>query len=239
LKQYLFRFQAATPVVNKFKLGMKLEANDPRNLTSTCIATVVGILGPRLRLRLDGSDNKNDFWRLVDSNDLHPIGQCEKKGGLLQPPLGRYSLGTFIGNCVSRFSKCLIWKNYENILVHFDWELLLIVIINKSSPCQFYKHCVFKLPSYFPVQYSGTSLSGHLGQEDKATNVQSQISLFCSFWPSCNQDTSQLRTGDVSSKAVYACHREVPLYITNYLAFIINLRLMIWFMPVLWKNSSS
>lgn len=67
---------------------MKLEALDPRNVTSTCIATVVGVLGPRLRLRLDGSDNKNDFWRLVDSNEIHPIGHCEKSGGMLQPPLG-------------------------------------------------------------------------------------------------------------------------------------------------------
>ncbi|KAJ9585032.1 hypothetical protein L9F63_020623, partial [Diploptera punctata] len=77
-----------TPPTNEFKIGMKLEALDPRNLTSTCIASVVGILGPRLRLRLDGSDNKNDFWRLVDSNEIHPIGHCEKHGGMLQPPLG-------------------------------------------------------------------------------------------------------------------------------------------------------
>ncbi|XP_013401178.1 polycomb protein Scm isoform X2 [Lingula anatina] len=80
--------QSPIPPKNEFKLNMKLEANDPRNLTSTCIATVVGIQGPRLRLRLDGSDNKNDFWRLVDSSDLHPVGFCEKNGGLLQPPLG-------------------------------------------------------------------------------------------------------------------------------------------------------
>ncbi|XP_074646851.1 polycomb protein SCMH1-like isoform X2 [Tubulanus polymorphus] len=80
--------QWSEPPANKFKVGMKLEAQDPRNLTSTCIATVVGIQGPRLRLRLDGSDNKNDFWRLVDSSDLHPVGYCEKNGGLLQPPLG-------------------------------------------------------------------------------------------------------------------------------------------------------
>lgn len=80
--------QAANAPHNDFKNGMKLEALDPRNLTSTCIATVVGILGPRLRLRLDGSDNKNDFWRLVDANDIHPIGYCEKSGGMLQPPLG-------------------------------------------------------------------------------------------------------------------------------------------------------
>ena len=77
------------PPPNEFKLNMKVEAQDPRNLTSTCIATVVGTQGPRLRLRLDGSDDKNDFWRMVDSNDLHPIGHCEKNGGLLQPPLGQ------------------------------------------------------------------------------------------------------------------------------------------------------
>ncbi len=82
-------FKASTPPVNEFKPGMKLEACDPRNLTSVCIATVIGMQGPRLRLRLDGSDDKNDFWRLVDSGDLHPIGHCERNGGLLQPPLGR------------------------------------------------------------------------------------------------------------------------------------------------------
>ncbi|XP_014476649.1 PREDICTED: polycomb protein Scm isoform X2 [Dinoponera quadriceps] len=80
--------QHEVPPTNEFKINMKLEALDPRNVTSTCIATVVGVLGPRLRLRLDGSDNKNDFWRLVDSNEIHPIGHCEKSGGMLQPPLG-------------------------------------------------------------------------------------------------------------------------------------------------------
>ncbi|KAI1894896.1 hypothetical protein AGOR_G00120480 [Albula goreensis] len=80
--------QSATPPVNEFKAGMKLEAQDPRNTTSTCIATVVGLTGSRLRLRLDGSDNKNDFWRLVDSSEIQPIGNCEKNGGMLQPPLG-------------------------------------------------------------------------------------------------------------------------------------------------------
>lgn len=67
---------------------MKLEALDPRNVTSTCIGTVVGVLGSRLKLRLDGSDNTNDFWRLVDSNEIHPYGQCQKNGEMLQPPLG-------------------------------------------------------------------------------------------------------------------------------------------------------
>ncbi|XP_049727896.1 sex comb on midleg-like protein 2 isoform X3 [Elephas maximus indicus] len=80
--------QSKIPPTNDFKVGMKLEARDPRNITSVCIATVVGITGARLRLRLDGSDNRNDFWRLVDSPDIQPVGTCEKEGDLLQPPLG-------------------------------------------------------------------------------------------------------------------------------------------------------
>ncbi|XP_010624244.1 polycomb protein SCMH1 isoform X6 [Fukomys damarensis] len=80
--------QSYTPPTNEFKISMKLEAQDPRNTTSTCIATVVGLTGARLRLRLDGSDNKNDFWRLVDSAEIQPVGNCEKHGGMLQPPLG-------------------------------------------------------------------------------------------------------------------------------------------------------
>ncbi|XP_045146696.1 sex comb on midleg-like protein 2 [Echinops telfairi] len=80
--------QSTTAPDNDFKVGMKLEARDPRNTTSVCIATVVGITGARLRLRLDGSDNRNDFWRLVDSPDIQPVGTCEKDGDLLQPPLG-------------------------------------------------------------------------------------------------------------------------------------------------------
>lgn len=80
--------QGKEPPQNDFKIGMKLEALDPRNVTSTCIATVVGVLGSRLRLRLDGSDNKNDFWRLVDSTEIATVGTCERTGEMLQPPLG-------------------------------------------------------------------------------------------------------------------------------------------------------
>lgn len=87
---FLTFYQSGSPPSNDYKIGMKLEAQDPRNTTSTCIASVVGLTGARLRLRLDGSDNKNDFWRLVDSSEIQPIGTCEKSGGMLQPPLGMY-----------------------------------------------------------------------------------------------------------------------------------------------------
>ncbi|KAL2087765.1 hypothetical protein ACEWY4_016593 [Coilia grayii] len=80
--------QSRVPPSNDFKIGMKVEARDPRNSTSVCIATVMGLMGTRLRLRLDGSDNTNDFWRLVDSSEIQPVGTCERSGDMLQPPLG-------------------------------------------------------------------------------------------------------------------------------------------------------
>uniref|UniRef100_A0A3B4GP99 Scm polycomb group protein homolog 1 n=1 Tax=Pundamilia nyererei TaxID=303518 RepID=A0A3B4GP99_9CICH len=83
--------QSRVPPTNDFKAGMKLEARDPRNSNSVCIATVMGMMGTRLRLRLDGSDNTNDFWRLVDSLDIQPIGTCERNGDMLQPPLGGFN----------------------------------------------------------------------------------------------------------------------------------------------------
>lgn len=110
------------PPVNEFKLHQKIEAVDPRNLTSICVATVVGMIGPRIRLRLDGSDNTNDFWRLVDSSDLHPVGYCEKTGKLLQPPLGMCHMYT----CTIHI-KVLILQNLQGlILIEFVYVYVCI-----------------------------------------------------------------------------------------------------------------
>lgn len=79
--------QSLEPPDNEFVIGAKLEAQDPRSQMA-CIATVIGVQGPRVRLRLDGSDTKNDFWKMVDDSELHEIGHCEKNGGMLQPPMG-------------------------------------------------------------------------------------------------------------------------------------------------------
>ncbi|PAA77526.1 hypothetical protein BOX15_Mlig020925g1 [Macrostomum lignano] len=76
--------QAAEPPSNHFQLGHRLESRDPRNPDNTCIASVIDRLGPRLRLRLDGSDDRNDFFRLVDSEDLFP----HPSGRFIVPPLG-------------------------------------------------------------------------------------------------------------------------------------------------------
>ncbi len=79
--------QSSEPPKNEFPVDSKLEALDPRS-QSVCLATVVGKVGSRVRLRLDGSDAKNDFWRVVDSSDLHEYGHCQHSGGMLQPPVG-------------------------------------------------------------------------------------------------------------------------------------------------------
>ena len=80
-------FKQSSNLRNEFTIGSKLEAQDPRSQMA-CIATVISCQGPRLRLRLDGSDTKNDFWKMVDDSELHEIGHCEKMGGMLQPPMG-------------------------------------------------------------------------------------------------------------------------------------------------------
>ena len=83
---YCFK-QSPQSLKNEFTISSKLEAQDPRSQMA-CIATVISVQGPRLRLRLDGSDTKNDFWKMVDDSELHEIGHCEKMGGMLQPPMG-------------------------------------------------------------------------------------------------------------------------------------------------------
>lgn len=105
---------------------MKLEARDPRNSNSVCIATVMGMMGTRLRLRLDGSDNTNDFWRLVDSSDIQPIGTCERTGDMLQPPLGECLYTGTVNRCnvnicqVWLFAKYLkIWMTKKNFFKQY------------------------------------------------------------------------------------------------------------------------
>jgi len=66
------------PPTNEFEIGEKVESIDPRNQDSWCIGTIISKDGPRLRIRLDGTDDRNDFWRLVDSTDIRVYGTTEK-----------------------------------------------------------------------------------------------------------------------------------------------------------------
>lgn len=92
--------QNTIPPKNEFQVGHKLETNDPRNTSSICLATIIEIAGPRLRLRLDGTDNRNDFWLMCDSDLLHPFEYSTKNGRKIQPPLG-------YGNDLSKWPKFL------------------------------------------------------------------------------------------------------------------------------------
>lgn len=74
----LLSFKSLIPPTNEFNPGEKLESIDPRNPESWCIGTVIGKGGPRIRIRLDGTDDRNDFWRLVDSTDIRPYGTTER-----------------------------------------------------------------------------------------------------------------------------------------------------------------
>jgi len=88
--------QRESPPPNEFKVGHKLETVDPRNRSSMCIASVVETQGPRIRLRLDGTDDRNDFWLLVDSEHIHPFEWTTKQGDTIKPPLGfRNNLSTW------------------------------------------------------------------------------------------------------------------------------------------------
>merc|ERR1712008_387327 len=80
--------QHSEPPENNFEVGMKLETVDPRNVSSTWVATVKMKSGPSINLQLDGEDSMNNFWKLVDSQDIHPIGHCESKNGIIVPPFG-------------------------------------------------------------------------------------------------------------------------------------------------------
>lgn len=71
---------------------MKVEVADRKNLYSVmCVATVVDVVGDRLRLRYDGLDPEiaEDFWCHYLSTDIHPVGWSSLVGHQLRPPIGR------------------------------------------------------------------------------------------------------------------------------------------------------
>lgn len=76
------------PPVNEFREGQRLETYDPRNTSSICLALIVEVAGPRLKLRLEGTDDRNDFWLMCDSDLLHPFEYSARLGRKLSPPLG-------------------------------------------------------------------------------------------------------------------------------------------------------
>jgi len=75
---------------------MKLEAVDKKNNTeTTCVATVIDVLGDRVLIHFDGWDNIYDYWSDPSSPFLHPVGWCQENGKPLSPPNGMLALYLF------------------------------------------------------------------------------------------------------------------------------------------------
>nr|XP_027205001.1 polycomb protein Scm-like [Dermatophagoides pteronyssinus] len=88
------------PPDNEFKINQKLEVSSPDSHDFVHLATVVGYMGPRLQLRLDGCDNANDFFELVDSEAISPIGTYKSKGRFFAAPLRfRRDAATYASFC--------------------------------------------------------------------------------------------------------------------------------------------
>jgi len=69
---------------------MKLEAVDKKNNTeTTCVATVIDVLGDRVLIHFDGWDIIYDYWSDPSSPFLHPVGWCQENGKPLSPPNGK------------------------------------------------------------------------------------------------------------------------------------------------------
>lgn len=88
---------------NLFSIGDKLEAIDPMNCTLFCVCTVVNKCGFRIKIHFDGYHSSYDFWINADSENIFPVGWCNKTGRELQWPHRRLT-----NTREAPFS----WKNY-------------------------------------------------------------------------------------------------------------------------------
>ena len=77
--------EPTAPKENVFRVGMKLEALDPKNPLLICVATVAGVDGDKIRVDFDGYLG-SDYWCRYDSRDIFPVGWCYYSGHPLQPP---------------------------------------------------------------------------------------------------------------------------------------------------------
>lgn len=85
-----------------FQIGMKLEAIDPLNLSSICVATVMDVLNyGYIMIRIDSYDSDATgadwFCYHVKSPCIFPVGFCHKHNIPLTPPKG-YDQSTFDWN---------------------------------------------------------------------------------------------------------------------------------------------
>jgi len=83
-------FSKLSKAVKGLKPGMKLEAIDKNNPCNYCVATVIEVVGHRVRIRYDGfgDDSSQDFWCNFQAEELFQIGWCAENSFPLQPPSG-------------------------------------------------------------------------------------------------------------------------------------------------------
>lgn len=101
--------------VTAFCEGMKLEAIDPLNLSSICVATVMEVLKfGYMMIRIDSyePDVTGSDWFCYHEKSpcIFPVGFCEKNGIPLTPPNG-YKIPD-INQDRSSGRRTFIWRNY-------------------------------------------------------------------------------------------------------------------------------
>jgi len=71
---------------NHFRVGMKLEAVDPKNQHLICVCSVEEKLGCRMKIHFDGYPSTYDFWTNCDSYNIFYTGFCQSTGRKLNVP---------------------------------------------------------------------------------------------------------------------------------------------------------
>ena len=89
---------AVAHVLQKFKVGMRLEAVDRRFPYFVCVATISNVReeGEEVLIHFDGWTEAYDYWCVSDSVELHPTGWCETHNWELQPPHGNQHAHTHV-----------------------------------------------------------------------------------------------------------------------------------------------
>lgn len=83
---------------NKFRRGMKLEADDLRNSRKICVATVADVLDNRILVTFDGWDEQYDYWVEINSPFIHPVNWHRDNGFNITPPPSKF----FLDTCASK-----------------------------------------------------------------------------------------------------------------------------------------
>ncbi|KAJ3655676.1 hypothetical protein Zmor_014797 [Zophobas morio] len=70
-----------------FKRGMRLECVDRRVPQLIRVATIDEVRDHRIRIHFDGWPDRYSYWLDDDSEDVHPVGWCQKTGHPIETPL--------------------------------------------------------------------------------------------------------------------------------------------------------